>query len=47
MDSLTLFRSDMGTYVRFYTFLSQVFNYENTDYEKTINVFQETACLIA
>ncbi|WP_415410939.1 type I restriction endonuclease subunit R [Synechococcus sp. A10-1-5-9] len=34
MDSLTLFRSDMGTYVRFYTFLSQVFNYENTDYEK-------------
>ena len=34
MDSLMLFRSDMGTYVRFYTFLSQVFNYENTDYEK-------------
>ena len=34
MDSLTLFRSDMGTYVRFYTFLSQVFNYENTAYEK-------------
>ena len=34
MDALTLFRSDMGTYVRFYTFLSQVFNYENTAYEK-------------
>ena len=34
MDALTLFRADMGTYVRFYTFLSQVFNYENTAYEK-------------
>ncbi|CAI8160473.1 MAG: Type I restriction enzyme EcoR124II R protein [Prochlorococcus marinus str. MIT 9215] len=34
MDALTLFRSDMGTYVRFYTFLSQVFDYENTAYEK-------------
>ena len=34
LDALTLFRSDMGTYVRFYTFLSQIFNYANTGIEK-------------
>ena len=34
LDALTLFRSDMGTYVRFYTFLSQIFDYGNTALEK-------------
>lgn len=34
MDSLRLFRSDMGTYIRFYTFLSQVFDYKDSAYEK-------------
>jgi len=34
LDALTLFRSDMGTYVRFYTFLSQIFDYANTGIEK-------------
>ena len=34
MDALILFRSDLGAYVRLYTFLSQIFNYENTDLEK-------------
>ena len=34
LDALTLFRSDMGTYVRFYTFLSQIFDYVNTGIEK-------------
>jgi type I restriction enzyme R subunit len=34
LDALTLFRSDMGTYGRFYTFLSQIFNYANTGLEK-------------
>ena len=34
LDALTLLRSDMGTYVRFYTFLSQIFDYANTDLEK-------------
>ena len=27
LEALTLFRRDMGTYVRFYTFLSQIFDY--------------------
>ena len=34
LDALTLFRSDIGTYGRFYTFLSQIFNYANTGLEK-------------
>ena len=34
LDALTLFRSDMGTYGRFYTFLSQIFDYANTGLEK-------------
>jgi len=34
LDALSLFRSDMGTYGRFYTFLSQIFNYANTGLEK-------------
>ena len=34
LNALTLFRSDMGTYVRFYTFLSQIFDYANTSLEK-------------
>ena len=34
LNALTLFRSDMGTYVRFYTFLSQIFDYANTGLEK-------------
>jgi len=34
LDALTLFRSDIGTYGRFYTFLSQIFDYANTGVEK-------------
>lgn len=34
MDALILFRTDMATYVRAYTFLAQIFNYGNTDFEK-------------
>jgi type I restriction enzyme R subunit len=34
MDALTLFKRDMGTYLRFYSFLGQMFDYANTDYEK-------------
>ncbi|MBN80706.1 MAG: hypothetical protein CMJ70_11265 [Planctomycetaceae bacterium] len=34
MDALILFRSDMQTYLRAYTFLSQIFDYGNTDFEK-------------
>ena len=34
MDSLILFKSDIAAYVRIYGFLSQIFDYGNTDIEK-------------
>jgi type I restriction enzyme R subunit len=34
MDALVLFKGDLGTFLRLYTFLSQIFNYGNTDIEK-------------
>jgi type I restriction enzyme R subunit len=38
MDSLILFRRDMGTFQRVYTFLSQIFDYQNTAIESR-NIF--------
>lgn len=43
MDALILFRSDLATYLRAYTFLSQIFDYGNTDFEKRAIFFK---CLI-
>ena len=34
MDALILFKSDMGAFVRLYSFLSQIFDYGNTELEK-------------
>ena len=34
MEALVLFKGDMGAYVRLYAFLSQIFDYGNTDIEK-------------
>lgn len=34
MNALVLFKSDVGAYVRLYTFLSQIFDYGNTGVEK-------------
>ena len=34
MDALSLFKGDMGAYVRLYTFLSQIFDYGSTGIEK-------------
>lgn len=34
LDALVLFKNDMGAYVRLYAFLSQIFDYGNTDIEK-------------
>ncbi len=34
LDALVLFKADMGTYLRLYTFLSQIFDYGNTSIEK-------------
>ncbi|KVR83750.1 type I restriction endonuclease subunit R [Burkholderia vietnamiensis] len=34
LDALVLFKGDMGSFVRLYAFLSQIFDYGNTDIEK-------------
>lgn len=34
LSALVLFKADMGTYIRLYTFLSQIFDYGNTAIEK-------------
>ncbi|XAO71340.1 MAG: DEAD/DEAH box helicase family protein [Acetobacteraceae bacterium] len=34
LDALDLFKQDLGAYIRLYTFLSQILDYGNTDYEK-------------
>jgi type I restriction enzyme R subunit len=34
LNALVLFKADMGTYIRLYTFLSQIFDYGNTAIEK-------------
>ncbi|KVU77808.1 type I restriction endonuclease subunit R [Burkholderia ubonensis] len=34
LDALVLFKNDMGAFVRLYAFLSQIFDYCNTDIEK-------------
>lgn len=34
VDALVLFRTDLGTFLRLYTFLSQIFDYGNTAIEK-------------
>jgi type I restriction enzyme, R subunit len=46
LDALTLFRSDMGTYVRFYTFLCQIFDYGNTSLEKRAMFFKRLLPLL-
>ena len=40
MNALLLFRSDISTYQRVYTFLSQIFDYGNTDFEKRFIFFK-------
>ena len=40
MDALWLFKKDLGTYVRSYSFLSQIFDYGNTDIEKRAIFFK-------
>jgi type I restriction enzyme R subunit len=45
-DALLLFRSDMGAYVRLYAFLSQIFDYGNTDIEKRFLFFKRLIPLL-
>lgn len=46
MDALLLFRGDAGTYLRVYTFLSQVFDYQNTEFEKRAIFFKHLIKLL-
>jgi len=46
MDALILFRGDILTYLRAYTFLSQIFDYGNTDFEKRAIFFKYLAKLL-
>lgn len=46
MDALLLFKGDMAGFVRVYTFLSQIFDYGNTDIEKRFLFFKHLARLL-
>lgn len=46
LDALLLFKGDMGAYVRLYAFLSQIFDYGNTDIEKRFLFFKRLIPLL-
>ncbi len=46
MDALLLFRGDMGAFIRVYSFLSQIFDYGNTDIEKRSIFFKRLIPLL-
>jgi type I restriction enzyme, R subunit len=46
LNALVLFKSDMGAYLRLYTFLSQIFDYANTDIEKRALFFKRLLPLL-
>jgi len=46
LDALVLFKNDMGVYVRLYAFLSQIFDYGNTDIEKRFLFFKRLIPLL-
>ena len=46
LDALLLFQGDMGTFVRLYTYLSQIFDYGTTDIEKRAIFFKHLLRLI-
>jgi type I restriction enzyme, R subunit len=46
MEALQLFRNDLGSYLRVYTFLSQIFDYANTDIEKRFLFFKRLVPLL-
>ena len=46
LDVLTLFKNDGGAFVRLYTFLSQIFDYGNTDVEKRAIFFRHLVRLL-
>jgi type I restriction enzyme, R subunit len=46
LNALVLFKGDMGAYLRLYTFLSQIFDYANTDIEKRAIFFKRLLPLL-
>ena len=46
LDALLLFKNDMGAFVRLYSFLSQIFDYGNTDIEKRFLFFKRLIPLL-
>nr|WP_276595198.1 DEAD/DEAH box helicase family protein [Roseateles albus] len=46
LDALLLFKNDAGAYVRLYAFLSQIFDYGNTDIEKRFLFFKRLIPLL-
>ncbi|MEA9706370.1 type I restriction endonuclease subunit R [Xanthomonas campestris] len=46
LDALVLFKNDMGAYMRLYAFLSQIFDYGNTDIEKRFLFFRRLVPLL-
>lgn len=46
MDALVLFKSDLGTFLRLYTFLSQIFDYGNTAIEKRSIFYKQLVRLL-
>jgi type I restriction enzyme R subunit len=46
LNALLLFRTDVGTFLRLYTFLSQIVNYENTAVEKRAIFFKRLLPLL-
>ena len=46
LNALTLFKSDMGAFIRLYTFLSQIFDYGNTAIEKRAIFFKRLLPLL-
>lgn len=46
MDALRLFKSDIGAFIRLYTFLSQIFDYGNTAVEKRCIFFRRLLPLL-
>ncbi|NKL32148.1 DEAD/DEAH box helicase [Rhizobium leguminosarum bv. viciae] len=46
IDALLLFRGDMGAFIRVYAFLSQIFDYGNTDIEKRSIFFKRLIPLL-
>lgn len=47
LEALVLFKNDMGAYVRLYAFLSQIFDYGNTDIEKRFLFYKRLIPLLA